>query len=242
MRIAFFNPQGNFDKNSSRLTEHPDFGGQLIYVREVAMELSKLGIEVDIFTRKIIDDNWPEFKEDFDYYEGYNNLKIIRIPFGGNKFLRKELLWPHLKEFAEGILKYYDSIDKMPDFVTTHYGDGGITGAIFEDITNIPFSFTAHSLGAQKIDKLGVNKFNFDDYDSEYNFSIRINAERVSMNRSAFNIVSTNLERFEQYGHPLYNDVVDVNDDSKFKVIPPGVNIKIFSAESNELDKVFGKK
>ncbi|WGS64185.1 glycosyltransferase [Marinitoga aeolica] len=239
MRIAFFNPQGNFDKNSSRLTEHPDFGGQLIYVREVAMELSKLGIEVDIFTRKIIDENWPEFKETFDYYEGYNNLRIIRIPFGGNKFLRKELLWPHLKEFAEGILKYYDSIGKMPDFVTTHYGDGGITGAIFEDITHIPFSFTAHSLGAQKMDKLGVNKFNFDGYDEEYNFSIRINAERVSMNRSAFNIVSTNLERFEQYGHQLYNGAIDINDDSKFKVIPPGVNVKTFSSENKELDNDF---
>ncbi|GAB6188743.1 hypothetical protein JCM30566_04820 [Marinitoga arctica] len=242
MRIAFFNPQGNFDKNSSRLTEHPDFGGQLIYVREVAMELSKLGIEVDIFTRKIIDENWKEFKEKFDYYEGYNNLKIIRIPFGGNKFLRKELLWPHLKDFAEGILKYYDAINKMPDFVTTHYGDGGIAGAIFENISHIPFSFTAHSLGAQKMDKLGINKFNFDDYDREYNFSIRIHAERVSMNRSAFNIVSTHLERFEQYSHPLYKGAIDVENDSKFKVIPPGVNIKTFSSKNKEIDKIFWKE
>ena len=97
MRIAFFNPQGNFDKESSRLTEHPDFGGQLIYVREVAMELSKLGVDVDIFTRKIVDDHWPEFMGDFDSYEGYDNLRIIRIPFGGNKFLRKELLWPYFQ-------------------------------------------------------------------------------------------------------------------------------------------------
>lgn len=239
MRIAFFNPQGNFDKESSRLTEHPDFGGQLIYVREVAMELSKLGVDVDIFTRKIVDDNWPEFREDLDSYEGYDNLKIIRIPFGGYRFLRKELLWPYLKDFAENILKYYNSIDKMPDFVTTHYGDGGITGAIFEDIANVPFSFTAHSLGAQKLDKLGINIYNFNEYDNEYNFSIRIHAERISMNHSAFNAVSTNLERFEQYSHPLYENAIDVNNDTKFKVIPPGVNITTFSAESKEIDKIF---
>ncbi|SHE27315.1 sucrose-phosphate synthase [Marinitoga hydrogenitolerans DSM 16785] len=242
MRIAFFNPQGNFDKNNSRLTEHQDFGGQLIYVREVAKELSKLGVFVDIFTRKIDDENWPEFKENIDSYDDTKNLRIIRIPFGGERFLRKELLWPYLKEFAEGIFKYYKNINQKPDFITTHYGDGGITGAIFEEITNIPFSFTAHSLGAQKIDKLGVNIHNFDSYDREYNFSIRIHAERTSMNRSAFNIVSTNLERFEQYAHPLYEEAIDINDDNKFEVISPGVNVNIFSSEKKEMDKEFWQK
>ncbi|KAF2955665.1 glycosyltransferase [Marinitoga sp. 38H-ov] len=241
MRIAFFNPQGNFDKENSYITEHPDFGGQLIYVREVAMELSKLGVDVDIFTRKINDNNWPEFKDDFDFYEDYHNLKIIRIPFGGDRFLRKELLWPYLKDFAYGINKYYEKNNIKPSFITTHYGDGGITGAIFEKITGIPFSFTAHSLGAQKIDKLGVNIDNFEQYDNEYNFSIRINAERLSMNRSAFNIVSTNIERFEQYGHTLYNGAININDDSKFKVIPPGVNITTFSSEKKEIDDFFWK-
>ncbi|MBM7558475.1 glycosyltransferase [Marinitoga litoralis] len=239
MRIAFLNPQGNFDKNSSYLTEHPDFGGQLIYVREVAMELSKLGVNVDIFTRKIDDNDWPEFKYDFDNYDGYDNLNIIRIPFGGEKFLRKELLWPFLKDFAQGIKSYYEKNNIKPDFITTHYGDGGIAGAIFEKMSKIPFSFTAHSLGAQKLDKLGVNIDNFEDFDNEYNFSIRINAERIAMNRSAFNIVSTNLERFEQYAHQLYNGAIDINDDSKFKVIPPGVNINIFSNISKEIDNKF---
>ena len=32
MHILFFNPQGNFDKTDSYMTEHPDFGGQLVYV------------------------------------------------------------------------------------------------------------------------------------------------------------------------------------------------------------------
>jgi sucrose-phosphate synthase len=53
--------------------------------------------------------------------------------------------------------------------------------------------------------------------------------------------VSTNLERFEQYGHPLYNGAIDINDDSKFKVIPPGVNINTFSSEEKEIDNVFWK-
>jgi sucrose-phosphate synthase len=42
MRILFLNPQGNFDKFDSYWTEHPDFGGQLVYVKEIASEISKL--------------------------------------------------------------------------------------------------------------------------------------------------------------------------------------------------------
>ena len=30
MHIVFMNPQGNFDPKDSYLTEHPDFGGQLV--------------------------------------------------------------------------------------------------------------------------------------------------------------------------------------------------------------------
>ena len=40
MHIGFLNPQGNFDSGNSHISEHPDFGGQLIYVREVAMAMA----------------------------------------------------------------------------------------------------------------------------------------------------------------------------------------------------------
>lgn len=55
MRVAFFNPQGNFDPEDSYWTTHPDFGGQLVYVKEVAYELAEKGINIDIFTRRIVD-------------------------------------------------------------------------------------------------------------------------------------------------------------------------------------------
>ena len=46
MHILFFNPQGNFDPEDSHLTEHPDFGGQLVYVKEVAMAMADAGHSV----------------------------------------------------------------------------------------------------------------------------------------------------------------------------------------------------
>jgi len=96
MRIAFLNPQGNFDPEDSHWTEHPDFGGQLVYVKQVALAMGELGHQVDILTRQIIDPDWPEFSKSIDTYPQAKNIRIIRLPAGPEDFLRKELLWPYL--------------------------------------------------------------------------------------------------------------------------------------------------
>jgi len=233
MRVAFLNPQGNFDEQDSHLTEHPDFGGQLIYVKEVAMALSKMGIDVDIITRKIEDKDWPEFSKTIDKYEGYKNLRVIRLPFGGKKFLNKEQLWEYIPQFVDEVIEFYG--DEKPEFFTTHYGDGGYAGVLLNKKTGINFSFTGHSLGAQKLEKLGMNLKNFEVMDKKYNFSKRISAERYSMKYASKIITSTNQERVEQYSHYLYRDVIDI-ENKKFKIIPPGVNLKIFNTELEVLD------
>ncbi|WDC84816.1 glycosyltransferase [Caloramator sp. mosi_1] len=238
MRVAFINPQGNFDNNDSYWTQHPDFGGQLVYVKEVALALGDMGIKVDIITRKIVDDEWPEFSKDVEIYHGNENVRVVRIAFGGDKFLPKEELWPYLaNEFIDGIVEFYKRENTKPDAITTHYADGGLVGAILSNIFDVPFTFTAHSLGAQKMDKLGVNKDNFDEFEKRFNFSKRIFAERIAMNRSYVNIVSTEQERFNQYSHKYYDGAVDVNDDTKFKVVAPGVNTKVFTYEYQQEDE-----
>ena len=63
MHIAFLNPQGNFDPADSYLAEHPDFGGQLVYVKQVALAMGELGHKVDLITRQVKDPAWPEFSD-----------------------------------------------------------------------------------------------------------------------------------------------------------------------------------
>ncbi len=232
----FLNPQGNFDFKDSYWTSHPDFGGQLVYVKEVAAAMAEMGHEVDIVTRRIEDPKWPEFSSRTDGYEGIENLRIVRIDFGGNSFLEKEKLWPYLREYVKGIKNFYSKEGAMPDFVTAHYGDGGISGAMFLNDTGVPYSFTAHSLGAQKMDKLGVTEKNFREFDEKYHFSFRISAERTAMKYSAFNAVSTMMERYDQYAHRLYERAVNVGDE-KFRIIPPGVNTGVFNTERKADDK-----
>lgn len=226
--VAFLNPQGNFDKDDSYWTEHPDFGGQLVYVKEISKALSEMGIRVDIITRQINDPEWPEFSDLYDSYPGFDNLRIIRLPFGGNKFLAKEKLWPHLKEYVDAVAEFYDEEGAFPDFFTTHYGDGGLAGVLLKEKMETPFTFTGHSLGAQKMDKLNFSRDNSQKLIKRFKFHSRIIAERLAMKYSNQIIVSTGQERMEQYSHPYYEGAVDVNNDDKFSVIPPGVNTEVF--------------
>ncbi len=243
MHIAFLNPQGNFDPNDSYLTEHPDFGGQLVYVKETALAMAEQGHKIDIVTRRIRDDAWPEFAADEDTYPGYEGrVRILRFPCGGDVFLGKEHLWPYLPEFVDNMLEFYIIHDSPPEFFTAHYGDGGYCAVLAQSKTNIPFTFTGHSLGAQKLDKLGTTLENVDVMQDRFAFSQRVAAERMSMRRAHRIITSTEQERYEQYSHPLYAGALDVRMPHTFRVQPPGVNMRVFSARTRPDDAEFEAK
>jgi len=237
MHIALLNPQGNFDPGDSYWTEHPDFGGQLVYVKEIGVAMARSGHQVDILTRRMLDPSWPEFAASQDAYPGVDNLRIVRIPCGPDTFLPKESLWPYLNEWVTNIQSFYAEEGHVPDVFSAHYGDGGLTGVLLERTTGIPFTFTGHSLGAQKMDKLGVNLDNLEAMLERYKFQYRIAAERLSMNYAGRIITSTHQERDEQYGHSLYHGAVDPNHKERFAVIPPGVNRTIFSPDPTSLDE-----
>jgi len=233
MYIAFVNPQGNFDRRDSYWATHPDFGGQLVYVKEVVAALAQRGCRLDIVTRQIFDPDWPEFSAPLDTYPGQENVRIVRLPFGGMRFLPKEELWPYLGcEFAPNIIAFYRREGRFPDAVTAHYGDGGITCAVLQAETGIPFTFTPHSLGAAKMEKLGVTPDNLGEMDRRFHFGRRLVAERVAMSRASVCTASTSDERFEQYGHRAYRGAIDVSDDERVKVIPPGVNLSRFDKDA----------
>jgi len=235
MYIGFLNPQGNFDNNDSFWTEHPDFGGQLVYVKEIAIAMSLLGHKVDIITRQIEDVKYNVFKERFDEYSGYKNIRIVRIPCGPKGFINKELLWEHLDEWTDNIAKFFVEQNQQPDFITGHYGDGGIAAAMLKQKLKIPYSFTGHSLGAQKLDKLRLKGENLEDLDRKYHFSKRIEAERIAIKYSDVIFVSTIQEQLEQYSHVFYQDITnDISD--RFTVAPPGANTKVFSASEQDFD------
>ncbi len=231
MHLAFLNPQGNFDSTDRGWAAHPDFGGQLVYVKEVALALGQLGHRIDIVTRQVVDAAWPEFAGEEDAYPGHANVRILRFPCGPAPFLSKEALWPHLHEWVDTILDFYQKEGSYPDAATGHYGDGGLAAALIQERTGIPFTFTGHSLGAQKIDKLVHRPDDFAEAVERFHFDKRIAAERVSMARAGRIVTSTRQERLEQYSHRLYHGAVDPADEATFAVVPPGVNLAVFGAD-----------
>ena len=228
MRILFLNPQGNFDNNDSYWTEHPDFGGQLVYVKEIASNIARLGHRVDIVTRQFNDDKLIGFEKPIDYYDGVRGLRIIRIPAGPDRFIIKEELWEYLHEWVDNIIQFYASENSQFDFVTTHYGDGGLAGALLQEKTGVPFSFTGHSLGAQKMDKLGIDKNNFESMMNRYQFHKRLLAERTAMLGASVIFTSTSQERDEQYRHQAYLGAGDYRNPERFVIAPPGANEEVF--------------
>ena len=245
MRIAFLNPQGNFDPHDSRWSSHPDFGGQLVYVKELALAMASLGHEVDIVTRRIIDPAWPEFAASLDGYPGHPQVRIVRIPCGPAHFLPKETLWPHLYEWARNILTFYrhhEEGEGMPQALTAHYADGGLSAALIRRQTGLAFTFTAHSLGAQKMDKLNARPENLAELNARFRFTCRIAAELVSMRHAGRIITSTRQEQREQYAHPAYRGAIDPTDERRFAVIPPGVNVRIFSPTPTDVDDVIAER
>lgn len=242
MHLAFLNPQGNFDPQDRYWTEHPDFGGQLVYVKEVALALGALGHRVDIVTRRILDPQWPGFESETDSYPGGENVRILRVPCGGMEFLRKEALWPFLgTEWVPNLIHFYEAEGAIPQAVTTHYGDGGLAGALWQANGGPPFTFTGHSLGAQKLDRLlQVGGSSLSKLDDRYLFRRRLAAERVAMNHAARVITSTEQELREQYAHPAYEGAIEPTDAARFSVIPPGVNLEIFDmgATTAQEDKI----
>jgi sucrose-phosphate synthase len=233
MHIAFLNPQGNFDPNDRYWTQHPDFGGQLVYVKQVANALVAKGHQVDILTRRVDDEKWSGFESAIDGYP--DGARIVRLDAGPDpRFLRKEDLWPYLcSEWVPNILAFYG--DDLPDAITSHYGDGGISAAILRARTGIPYTFTGHSLGAQKRDGLVAQGASIDE--DRYHFPTRIEAERSTLENAGVVITSTRQERFLQYGHDAYAGAIDPDDDSRFAVVPPGVDQTVFFPEPGPDDQ-----
>jgi sucrose-phosphate synthase len=126
------------------------------------------------------------------------------------------------------IAAFYEDEGEFPHATTGHYGDGGLAAARPADLNGVTFAtFTAHSLGAQKIDGLLLQDKDL----SHFNFEQRISAERWSMNVARRIITSSDAEREEQYSHPLYLGAIDVQRDAgRFISLPPGVNLEIFGA------------
>jgi sucrose-phosphate synthase len=209
--------------HSLELGRDADTGGQTKYVLELAKAMaSQDGVaQVDLVTRLIRDKNISS-----DYSKPIEEIadgaRIVRIQCGGRKYLRKELLWPHLEEFIDKTIKFITSQDRLPDIFHGHYADAGYVAMQLAAAFDTPFFFTGHSLGSNKLVKLLADGMNKTEIDRLYKINTRIDTEENIIKAADMIITSTQQEIDQQYG--LY----DSGATGNYTVIPPGIELDAF--------------
>ncbi|MFH1301675.1 MAG: glycosyltransferase, partial [Planctomycetota bacterium] len=181
LKITLISLHGLIRAHDPELGRDADTGGQIKYVLELARELAAHTQvrEVELLTRQIID---PKVD---DYYAQVEepiseNAKIVRIPFGPKRYLRKESLWPYLELFIDQTLQHFKRTG-LPDIIHGHYADGGVAGAQLARLLHIPYVFTGHSLGRVKRQRLSLGKTDVAALENKYKFTARIEAEELAL-------------------------------------------------------------
>jgi sucrose-phosphate synthase len=198
-----------------------DTGGQVSYVVDQARALAlHPDIErVDVITRSIVDRRVDE-SYSIPTEPISPGARIVRIPFGPRRYLRKETLWPHLDSLLDQLTRYVRAQDRLPDIIHGHYADAGYVGARLARLLGVPFVFTGHSLGRVKKMRLESKG---QATEQTYHFASRIEAEERALETAALVIASTKQEVREQY------ELYDHYEPERMKVIPPGVDLSRFS-------------
>lgn len=201
-----------------------DTGGQITYVVELARALGRnSGIaQVDLLTRQIEDTEISS-----NYALGAEmlgpNAHIIRLPFGPRKYLRKELLWPHLDHMVDRCLHYLRQQGRLPDLIHTHYADAGYVGQHLSNLLGIPQIHTGHSLGRPKRERLLASGCKAQAIEKQFNLSQRIAVEEEILMHASMIVTSTWQEIEDQYG------MYESTDPRRCRVIPPGTDTSRFS-------------
>ena len=148
-----------------------DTGGQVVFVLELSKKLAQLGYEVDIWTRRFEDQ--PELEPVAE------QVRIIRVPCGGPKFIPKEYLNRKLPEWGENALRFIKKHDLKYQFIDSHYWDAGVAGQHLSEALDVPHVHTPHSLGLWKRRQM-ENDYPGDSakFEQQYNFSERIRQEK----------------------------------------------------------------
>jgi D-inositol-3-phosphate glycosyltransferase len=117
-----------------------DSGGQNVYVCELAYGLAALGYEVDVFTRR-----------DQPFRNGIiqlrDNLRVIHVPAGPPRFIRKEDMLPYMTEFTRYMYRYLQDMEKPYDIIHANFWMSGMVAMHLKHLLQIPFVITFHALG-----------------------------------------------------------------------------------------------
>lgn len=184
-------------------------GGMNVYVRETALELGRLGYQVDVFTR---DDGVTEPVVDLA-----PGVRVVHLEAGPRTPLDKEALWEAMPAFLNSLRVFRARAGLRYDLVHSHYWMSGWAGTYLQRLWNVPHITMFHTLGEVK------NRAREDEHEPSY----RIRAERRIVETADAVVAATEdevmlLERLYQA------------DAEQIAIIPCGVDVHSFRPHEQE--------
>src|SRR2546423_7484825 len=179
-----------------------DSGGMNVYVRELARDLGKRGIEVDVFTR------WRE-KDDPRIQQIGANARVVHIPSGPIGYWPKMAVYEHLEEFTSQLLEFVGREGRSYDIVHAHYWLSAKVARRLEQRWKLPVVQMFHTLGLVKREVM--------DEDVDGESDIRVEIEREAVRKSGAIVAASEIELGEL--RRLYRA-----DAARVAVIPCGVD------------------
>ncbi len=138
-RIAFLSEHAS----PLALLGSQDAGGQNVYVDEVSRNLARLGLEVDVFTRR--DD--PDAPEVVRLEPG---ARVVHLDAGPPRFVPKDDLWPSMPAFRESFLQFTAREGAEYDLVHGNFWMSGWVAAELRRRLGLPVVQIFHAMGKTK--------------------------------------------------------------------------------------------
>jgi len=117
-----------------------DSGGQNVYVAHVAIELARLGHEVDVFTRR----DSPMQKEVVRWRD---RIRVIHVSAGPSRVIPKEQLLPYMSSFARFMIDFARNEESAYDLLHANFFMSGLVAQRVKRALGIPYVITFHALG-----------------------------------------------------------------------------------------------
>jgi len=183
-----------------------DSGGMNVYVRELARDLARRGIEIDVFTRQREHDH-PVIQEIAP------GARVIHIESGPVKYLPKMEVYDRLDEFTDRLAAYVEAHGLRYDVMHAHYWLSAEVARVLAPRWGIPRIQMFHTLGLVKREVM--------DEDVDGESDVRVQIERQAVRESAAVVAASDIEAAEL--RRFY-----AASDARLRVIPCGVDPEVF--------------
>jgi D-inositol-3-phosphate glycosyltransferase len=182
-------------------------GGMNVYVRELARELGKRGLAVDVFTRSQ-DPAIPRIS-----YRLGNQVRVVHLRAGPEQPYNKNKIYDHLPEFVDNVLAFANGEGIRYDVLHSHYWLSGLVAEQLRYVWGAPIVHMFHTLARLKNQVAQTP--------AELEPEQRAICEGEIMRFADRILAATILEREQMQA--LYGA-----DQSRIAIVPPGVDLELF--------------